>query len=1505
MVEGVKMRLCTIVMIWLLLIFSNISQASVSRLSPAEGLSQSYVNTLLLDSQGFLWLSTEAGLNRYDGYQVLNVSGPDGVLEEVVLNRIYQDSQERIWIATQNVGLFSYDVKTDSYKSYFPSPKTEEDYLSYSVFQILEKDAEHIWLGRGDNVAVMHIETGNIVDEIKLPVDNQRTIVRAMLNVGEFLFIATSDGAYVHKQGSKRVEKVQYIDEITHEYQSNTKRLYLKDSSTLLLGAVKGLYEIDITNLEKQFSDNVFDWQYKTLFADINVWDIEPQDDHLLLATDKGLLHFWPETGEKVRDQRILNSEFTLADSSILDIVKDSHQGLWLATKSDGAFYLSEQVDRFKNVSNLNVKGSGFSHNTVWRMVELDGYIWAATNDGLTRYDPKKNETQIFLKGHLGEDVYPEFSIYTLHLYQNKLWLETNRGFFVYDPIKDEATKLVGLTDADTKILQDRLYGVYVSEDGFVYFIHAEQGFFKYNIQDKTLHKLEGQFEKFDPFLSFSFLKPLPSHPTHPLFFTGGTLYRFDPIFQKLHTIYAVPDAHEDIPIIVQSYIIDKNNVLWLSLSNYGLIGLDPQSSERVHTIDLEENNLGTLMYGMQEDDEGMIWMSSHKGIWRLDPDNLHLQQFTTGDGLLSNEFNGGAALKLANGNIAYGSVKGFTIFDPKVNRPIQNLLDKVNITSVELMSRKLTDSGLKVFESIELEHDDIGLEVSFSAMSFIYQDRIVYEYQISGGQRILTRGNNRVVFPKLNPGNYQLKIWAKDPLTGDYTPPASLSIKVHYPIWRSPLAIASYIFIITVLFALWLRRKQRIEQILLAAHKETQNSEMRLKLALESSDSGVWDWQLDHHLIYQPRLIAELGYHNDAVTLDEYLQKIHPQERTMFRLEWLEFVTTNKGYFNCTYRLQHKDGHWRWYKDSGKVMAWTSDVPERVTGTYTNLTREKMFAERARLFGAAFEQARDWVFILDRQLRIKACNAAIQQAFNIVEEPKSSSSLNFGLPIATRMHYLRKISQLKVSEHFVGEERVGLANGKQCHVLIKVTAVSDGHGELSNYVVALTDISAQKESERAIQQSENINAVTQLASKARFIDWVEHAISQKEPGKSLAVMAVRVDRLKHFYDIYGKQFFESLIKHIAKQLTVSLGQQVNLAFANGREFMVLLERLEEPAQVTQCIAKIKQQFEQAQLIDGHNIQLAPFIGVASFPEDAENADELCQKARMALNHAMDEHGRDYQFFTRAMQTRAERIFAIEQTLMTSLKDGNFVNQYQPILNYQTKQVEGLEVSLKWPSLDNYSKQDVNAVAKQIGASHRLLLQALSAGLIELKQWHLQHPELYLAINLTAADLVQSDLLSRIANVISRCNVNAKHVVFEITEALTVVNSEQTIHLMTQLKSIGCQLHINGFGSEFASLASLQSLPVDAFKIAPTLINQKEGEQAIIAHAVISVANLLDKRCIAEGVQNSKQVNTLIEIGCHIFQGPIYGEAVTGDYVSELLNQAWHVFTPEDVELEH
>ncbi|TMO79473.1 hypothetical protein CWC12_20530, partial [Pseudoalteromonas ruthenica] len=112
----------------------------------------------------------------------------------------------------------------------------------------------------------------------------------------------------------------------------------------------------------------------------------------------------------------------------------------------------------------------------------------------------------------------------------------------------------------------------------------------------------------------------------------------------------------------------------------------------------------------------------------------------------------------------------------------------------------------------------DIGLEIAFSAMSFSFQERIIYEYQLDKGKKSYTR-NNRVVFPKLNPGSYQLKVWAKDPLTGDYTAPATLNIKVKYPLWRAPYFLALYAILLITIVTAWVMRRNKIQRILLAAH--------------------------------------------------------------------------------------------------------------------------------------------------------------------------------------------------------------------------------------------------------------------------------------------------------------------------------------------------------------------------------------------------------------------------------------------------------------------------------------------------------------------------------------------------------------------------------------------------------------------------------------------------------------------------------------------------------------
>ncbi|KNC66435.1 hypothetical protein AC626_16890, partial [Pseudoalteromonas rubra] len=194
-----------IILSFILVVFTSLSLAQVSRLSPAEGLSQSYVNTLLVDDNGYLWLATEGGLNRYDGYQVLEVGGPNQDLNKMQIDRIYQDENGIIWIASGRAGLFSYDPEKDSYRRYTSAPESEEDYFKNSVFQMLSKSRYELWLGRAQNVAVMDTRTGNITQEIMLPVEDRQMAVRGLLKHDNLLFIASAERLFVYNTDTEQL----------------------------------------------------------------------------------------------------------------------------------------------------------------------------------------------------------------------------------------------------------------------------------------------------------------------------------------------------------------------------------------------------------------------------------------------------------------------------------------------------------------------------------------------------------------------------------------------------------------------------------------------------------------------------------------------------------------------------------------------------------------------------------------------------------------------------------------------------------------------------------------------------------------------------------------------------------------------------------------------------------------------------------------------------------------------------------------------------------------------------------------------------------------------------------------------------------------------------------------------------------------------------------------------------------------------------------------------------
>jgi diguanylate cyclase (GGDEF)-like protein/PAS domain S-box-containing protein len=1478
-------------------IFSCQVGAQVKRLSPSEGLSQSYVNTMLIDNNGYLWLSTEAGLNRYDGYQVISISGPNGELEEANIDRIYQDPEGHIWIASLLAGLFRYDPVSDSYQQFLKKPTSEDQIINQSVFSMVATDKKILWIGRGRDFAKLDIESGEITSIFELPSEYKSTLVRDLFYYNGYIFIGTSHGAYVFDIATEQIRPMEHLKGAAeHIYQNNVKSLALGENNQLLVGTVKGLYEVDISDLSRMFERPDLPFKNKVLLANLNIWQIVNEHGEIDLATDKGLFKFSYASGELIKNTRIKESKYTLADTSIIDMAKDKSGGTWVATKTDGAFYLSNDDYRFNNVEGSTLGGDGLSHHSIWGITEYKDKLWLGTHNGLTEVDLKMNTSKVYLKNFKVDLLTTEFTVYEVMPYKNRLWLYTNRGLFIFDPITHQVTEPKAKKLANQEFVTGWVRGVTLMPNGNLYYAHSDQGMFVYNIDTHIVTRLGGEFAQFEPFLAHGFLPPLSNKPDWPLFFNAGILYQVNPDNLALKMIYKVPKQHENVAMSVLSYVIDSNNILWISLSNFGLIGLDASSFKLVHTIDLDKNKLGTLLYDMALDDDGMIWMSSHKGIWRLNTKTLHFQQFTTSEGLLSTEFNSNAMAQLKDGRIAYGSLKGFTYFHPMENRNHQSLIDHVNITRVDLMSRDLSLDLRQPLNEVILNHDDIGLEVAFSAMAFSNQERVIYEYQLDNGQKTYTRNNNRVLFPKLNPGNYQLKVWAKDPLTGEYTAPAILKIKVKYPLWRAPYFMVLYGVLFIACVAMWVMRRNKTQHLLLAAHKESKDSEARLKLALEGSESGVWDWQSSNPSIYQPRLNNELGYANDTISLDEYLAKIHPQDKQLFRLEWLEFLSTDKGYFNCTYRLRHAKGFWRWYKDFGKVVEWDDKTPQKVAGTYTNMTREMVFEEHARLFTAAFEQTRDWVFILDKNLNIRASNKSLQTAFNFPEEPCSSRALELGITRKNRFDYLRIVQKLTEGAHFSCEDMVILANGESRHVLVKISAVADSEQRLNSYVIILTDISAQKSAENQLHLLANYDVLTALPNRTLFNDRVDHALEQAKYHQcKVALLHINIKRFKYFNDSLGHEAADELIKEVAVRLKSTLRPSDSVARFGGDEFVVLIEDIYYTEEALLICTKLMDCVNKNISISGQVVNINLSMGVALSPDDALQTNELLKAANIALYHAKDSLEGSYRFYKHEMNQHVQSALHLESQLTKAYQEHEFCNFYQPIINSQTHKTQGFEVLLRWPENKLVQAQELSLAAEGVGLITKIMLQTLARALKELNEWRRVAPELYLSINLSALDFEFKELVPEIKKALDNAAVPSEAIVFEITESILMHDSKHALHSMKMLKGLGCKLYMDDFGTGYASLTYLKRFPIDVLKIDRSFVQNIgiDSDDEAIIQSILALAHSLGKECVAEGVENAEQLAFLKGLSCQHFQGYLFSKPVAKEHVLALITRDW------------
>ncbi|WP_293264713.1 GGDEF and EAL domain-containing protein [Neptunomonas sp.] len=456
-----------------------------------------------------------------------------------------------------------------------------------------------------------------------------------------------------------------------------------------------------------------------------------------------------------------------------------------------------------------------------------------------------------------------------------------------------------------------------------------------------------------------------------------------------------------------------------------------------------------------------------------------------------------------------------------------------------------------------------------------------------------------------------------------------------------------------------------------------------------------------------------------------------------------------------------------------------------------------------------------------------------------------------------------------------------------------------------TGYILILArDITVRKEAERQIYNLAFFDTLTGLANRRLFLDRLTSSLELHQTNHNYgAVLYLDLDRFKTINDSLGHGIGDKLLCEISQRLVRILPGESTCARFGGDEFVVLLPEtgnsLEICAEITAGVAlKILDEMTVSFDIDGHLLYCTTSVGIAVFPTtESDGALEILRHADTALYRAKALGRNGFQFFDPEMQSSAQERLEIEKGLHQALDNNELELWYQPQVGVE-QQIIGAEALLRWlhPEKGIILPGDFISIAEDSGQIIEIGNRVLSQGLQQLSMWVEQGlPKSFrrLAINISPLQFMQVDFVDRVFRLMDETQVPGHMLELEITENMLLNNFDIASNKMKSLKQRGISFAIDDFGTGYSSLKYLRHLPLDVLKIDRSFVKDltPSSQEAAIVQVIIATADRLDLAVIAEGVETLEERETLLELGCYIFQGYLYSKPVPAAELSCLFQR--------------
>ena len=418
---------------------------------------------------------------------------------------------------------------------------------------------------------------------------------------------------------------------------------------------------------------------------------------------------------------------------------------------------------------------------------------------------------------------------------------------------------------------------------------------------------------------------------------------------------------------------------------------------------------------------------------------------------------------------------------------------------------------------------------------------------------------------------------------------------------------------------------------------------------------------------------------------------------------------------------------------------------------------------------------------------------------------------------------------------------------------------------------------------------------LTGLPNRLLFFDRLKHSIRQsRRQGTNLALLFLDLDQFKQINDTYGHGVGDELLKEVAKRLRQAVRETDTIARIGGDEFAVIMESLNEPADVVVGVQHITQAFRKPFSIPGHQFSITLSIGISIYPQDGADAQTLLRNADTAMFRAKEAGRNTYQLYDEEMTRETVERAVMEAALRRAVETDTLEVHYQPQVSLEDGRLVGLEVLTRWsdPELGAVAPERFILLAEEAGLIVQLGEQVLEKACQQFMAWQEQGLDTgVVAVNLSGKQLGDPALLERVSHVLERNNCPPTALEFEITESFVMNRVDESIATMKRLRSMGIELAIDDFGTGYSSLAYLKLLPISKLKIDRSFIDgiPHDENDRVIARAVIALGKTLGLKVIAEGVETAEQDQFLREAGCDEAQGNYYGKQVPAERIGAML----------------